>query len=80
MTRALAKALAPEISVNSVAPGVIPFEEAGAPEIQRFASVTPMRRPGRAEEVAEVVLNFFTGPAFVTGQVLAVDGGLSQRA
>jgi 3-oxoacyl-[acyl-carrier protein] reductase/pteridine reductase len=80
MTRALAKALAPEISVNSVAPGVIPFEEAGAPEIQRFVSVTPMRRPGRAEEVADVVLNFLTGPAFVTGQVLAVDGGLSQRA
>jgi len=80
LTKALAKALAPEISVNSVAPGVIPFGEADDPKIQRLVSVTPMRRPGSGEEIAQAVVGFLTGPSFVTGQVLAVDGGLSLRA
>ena len=78
LTRALAKAFAPEITVNSVAPGVIPFgdldERAAA-----MVKATPARRPGTAEEIADAVLYFLNATNFVTGQVLAVDGGLSQR-
>jgi 3-oxoacyl-[acyl-carrier protein] reductase/pteridine reductase len=80
LTKTLAKALAPEISVNSVAPGVIHFDPEMPPEIQRFVSVTPMRRPGSGDEIAEAVLFFLSGSSFVTGQILAVDGGLSLRA
>ena len=79
MTRALAKALAPEIAVNSVAPGVIHFGSEMPADIGHLVSVTPMRRPGRGEEIAEAVLNLLTAD-FVTGQVIAVDGGLSLRA
>lgn len=79
MTRALAKAWAPKISVNSVAPGVIPFDEAGSPEIQTLVADTPAGRPGTAEEIAGAVLFFLSSSTFVTGQILAVDGGLSQR-
>jgi len=80
MTRGLAKALAPQIAVNSVAPGVIHFGDEMPPAIQHLISVTPMRRPGTAEEIAEAVLSFLTASSFITGQVLAVDGGLSLRA
>ncbi len=79
MTRALAKALAPEIAVNSVAPGVIHFGSEMPADIEHLVSVTPMRRPGRGEEIAEAVVNLLTSD-FVTGQVIAVDGGLSLRA
>lgn len=79
MTRALAVALAPDISVNSVAPGVIPFAEAGDPRIQALVDKTPAGRAGTADEIADAVVYFLTATKFVTGQVIAVDGGLSQR-
>jgi NAD(P)-dependent dehydrogenase (short-subunit alcohol dehydrogenase family) len=79
MTRALAKALAPDISVNSVAPGVIPFEEKDDARIAALVRETPARRAGTGEEIAEAVTYFLTASKFVTGQVMAVDGGLSQR-
>ena len=79
MTRALAKALAPDISVNSVAPGVIPFAEKHDARIQAFIRQTPAGRAGTGDEIAEAVIYFLTASKFVTGQVLAVDGGLSQR-
>jgi 3-oxoacyl-[acyl-carrier protein] reductase/pteridine reductase len=79
MTRALAKALAPQISVNSVAPGVIPFGERSEKRIQVLVRDTPAGRPGTGEEIADAVEYFLTASKFVTGQVLAVDGGLSQR-
>ncbi|MBV8809341.1 MAG: SDR family oxidoreductase [Acidobacteriaceae bacterium] len=78
LTKALAKALAPEITVNSVAPGVILFGE-GDERSERMVQATPMHRPGTPEEVAQAVHFFLTAPEFITGQVLAVDGGLSQR-
>ena len=53
MTRALAKALAPQIAVNSVAPGVIHFDGEMPPLTQRLVAVTPMRRHGSGEEIAE---------------------------
>lgn len=76
MTRALAKALAPSITVNAVAPGIIPFEESGDERIQKMIRSTPAGRAGKAEEVAEGVLYFLTAGDFVTGQTLQVDGGL----
>jgi NAD(P)-dependent dehydrogenase (short-subunit alcohol dehydrogenase family) len=79
LTRGLAKALAPRISVNSVAPGVIPFEESGDPEIQKMARATPAGRPGTGEEIADAVAYFLRASTFVTGQVLQVDGGLGLR-
>ncbi len=79
LTRGLAKALAPRISVNSVAPGVIPFEGRDDPAIQRMARATPAGRPGTGEEIADAVLFFLKASAFVTGQVLQVDGGLGLR-
>jgi NAD(P)-dependent dehydrogenase (short-subunit alcohol dehydrogenase family) len=76
LTKAMAKAFAPEVGVNCVAPGWIEMEDGTAPRSYRFAAKTPMRRNGTAEDVAEAVLFFATGPAFVTGQILTVDGGL----
>lgn len=78
MTRALAKALAPEITVNSVAPGVIPFGPVDE-RAERMIAATPARRAGSGDEIADAVLYFLNVSNFTTGQVLAVDGGLSQR-
>jgi 3-oxoacyl-[acyl-carrier protein] reductase/pteridine reductase len=75
LTQAMAKAFAPEVSVNCVAPGWIDLGEQGN-EAARFAARTPLQRNGAAEEVAEAVLFFAAGPGFITGQILAVDGGL----
>jgi NAD(P)-dependent dehydrogenase (short-subunit alcohol dehydrogenase family) len=80
LTQAMAKAFAPEISVNCVAPGWIEFGRIESAESDnegaRFAARTPMGRNGSAEEVAEAVVFFATGPRFITGQILGVDGGL----
>jgi NAD(P)-dependent dehydrogenase (short-subunit alcohol dehydrogenase family) len=78
LTRALAKAFAPKITVNSVAPGVIPFGESDQ-RIQRLIAATPAQRAGTADEIAGAVVFFLSATNYVTGQVLAVDGGLSQR-
>lgn len=78
MTKALAKALAPEISVNSVAPGVIPFGEWDE-RIEAMVRATPVQRPGTGDEIADAVVTFLRASKFVTGQILAVDGGLSLR-
>ncbi len=75
LTQTMSKAFAPEISVNCVAPGMISNGEV-QPGYEHFAARTPMKRNGKAEEVAEAVLFFATGPHFITGQILGVDGGL----
>ena len=76
LTRAMAKAFAPEVSVNCVAPGRIEMDDHSEDEVARFAAKTPMKRNGTVEDVAQAVLFFATGPQFVTGQILTVDGGL----
>ena len=77
LTKVMAKALAPEIAVNAVAPGMIDLgEKSAAAFMRRMAKQTPMQRNGRAEEIAAAVLFFATAPQFITGQILAVDGGL----
>jgi NAD(P)-dependent dehydrogenase (short-subunit alcohol dehydrogenase family) len=78
LTRALAKALAPDITVNSVAPGAIPFEDIDE-RGKRMIAATPARRGGTPAEVADAVVYFLKATNFVTGQILAVDGGLSQK-
>ncbi len=75
LSQTMAKAWAPEISVNCVAPGMIVQGEVSQAYVQ-FAEKTPMKRNGSAEDVAEAVLFFATGPHFITGQLLGVDGGL----
>ena len=77
LTKAMAKALAPEIAVNCVAPGMIDLgDKSAAAFMKRMAKQTPMQRNGAASDVAAAVLFFATAPHFITGQVLFVDGGL----
>ena len=79
LTRALAKAFAPDITVNSVAPGAIPFGEEHEERVASMIRVTPAGRAGTADEIADAVVFFLSATNFVTGQILAVDGGLSLR-
>jgi NAD(P)-dependent dehydrogenase (short-subunit alcohol dehydrogenase family) len=74
LTRCLARALAPEILVNSVAPGTIQFPDE-APD-QDYIKRVPLHRTGTGEDIADAVVYFATSD-FVTGQVIAVDGGRS---
>jgi NAD(P)-dependent dehydrogenase (short-subunit alcohol dehydrogenase family) len=77
LTQVMAKALAPRIAVNCIAPGMIPAGDHSNPTFTRaIAKNTPMKRPGTPADVAEAVLFFATATHFITGQTLAVDGGL----
>jgi NAD(P)-dependent dehydrogenase (short-subunit alcohol dehydrogenase family) len=80
LTKALAKAFAPGVTVNSVAPGVIPFgQESSDARVAKMIGQTPAGRAGEAGEIAEAVLYFMKATNFVTGQLIAVDGGLGLR-
>jgi NAD(P)-dependent dehydrogenase (short-subunit alcohol dehydrogenase family) len=78
LTRVMAKALAPEIAVNCVAPGMIESGEGkGDPALKsRLAERTPMKRNGTAQDVVSAVMYFASAPHFITGQIMTVDGGL----
>lgn len=77
LTQAMAKALAPQVAVNCVAPGMISVGENRDPDLVRsVVRKTPMRRAGSAADVLEAVLFFATATHFITGQLLLVDGGL----
>src|ERR1700704_1599807 len=77
LTRVTAKALAPEIAVNAVAPGMIDLgEKSAASFMRKTAKQTPMLRSGTAADIAAAVMFFATASQFITGQVLAVDGGV----
>ena len=75
LSQTMAKAWAPEIAVNCVAPGMIVWGTVN-PAYEHFVEKTPMRRNGSAEDVAAAVLFFASAPSFITGQLIAVDGGL----
>jgi len=74
LTRCLARALGPEITVNSVAPGTIQFP--GEAPDQDYIRKVPLHRTGTGDEIAQAVFYLATAD-FVTGQILAVDGGRS---
>ena len=77
LTQVTAKALAPDVAVNCVSPGMISTGNSQPTAFLRHvAQKTPMRRAGTPGEVAAAVMFFATGPHFITGQVLGVDGGL----
>jgi len=76
LVRALAVELAPEVSVNGIAPGAVLVPEGTSPETAaRWARKTPLQRLGDPEDVARTVVFLCAGPAYVTGQIIAVDGG-----
>jgi NAD(P)-dependent dehydrogenase (short-subunit alcohol dehydrogenase family) len=76
LTRCLSKSLAPEITVNAIAPGTISFD-GDAPEIaESFIRLAPLHRTGTARDIDDAVL-FLVQSGFITGQVLVVDGGRS---
>jgi NAD(P)-dependent dehydrogenase (short-subunit alcohol dehydrogenase family) len=78
LTRSLAKALAPTIRVNSVAPGTILFpDEERTATIRKIIRTTPLHKAGGAADIAEMVLYLATHSEFITGQVFVVDGGKS---
>src|SRR6202051_2150111 len=77
LTQAMAKSLAPEIAVNTVAPGMIDLGEKSATAfMKKMAKQTPMLRNGTAADVAAAVMFFAASPHFITGQIMLVDGGL----
>jgi len=76
--RALAIELAPEVSVNGVAPGTVLVPAGTPPETaERWAREAPLQRNGDPADVAAAVVFLCAGPSFVTGQILRVDGGTS---
>ena len=75
MTRGLARALAPEIRVNAVAPGAVLLPDDWSEETaDRLIGTTPLRRLGDADDVAQAVL-YLVQAEYVTGEVIVVDGG-----
>ena len=79
LTRSLALELAPRVRVNGVAPGAIAWPEDGQfdpAERERVVGTTPLGRTGTPEDIAQAV-HFLACAPFVTGQILAVDGGRS---
>jgi NAD(P)-dependent dehydrogenase (short-subunit alcohol dehydrogenase family) len=72
LTRCLARALGPEILVNSIAPGTIQFP--GDPPDEEYIQRVPLHRTGTGDDIASAVMYLATSD-FVTGQIIAVDGG-----
>jgi 3-oxoacyl-[acyl-carrier protein] reductase/pteridine reductase len=77
LTQVMAKALAPDIAVNCVAPGMIAAEGERDPALlEKLAAKTPMQKNGTPQDLVSAVMYFATAPHFITGQILTVDGGL----
>jgi NAD(P)-dependent dehydrogenase (short-subunit alcohol dehydrogenase family) len=74
LTRVLAKALAPEVRVNAIAPGTITLPGDPAELESDFIKLAPLRRTGTPRDITDAVL-FLIHSKFITGQILAVDGG-----
>lgn len=79
LTLALAKDLAPDVRVNGVAPGAILWPESGMDEDTRQSIIdeVPLERPGDPDDIAGTVLYLVRDAGYVTGQIIAVDGGRS---
>jgi pteridine reductase len=74
LTKTLAKALAPEVRVNAIAPGTITMPGDPAEWDQEFVKIAPLKKTGTPEDVAEAV-SYLVGAKFLTGHVLVLDGG-----
>ncbi|MDQ3701077.1 MAG: SDR family NAD(P)-dependent oxidoreductase [Chloroflexota bacterium] len=81
LTKSLAKALAPQIRVNAIAPGIVTTRWVAGREdhVERYAKETPLERAATAEDCARVVVSFATHGTFLTGEVTIVDGGKEMR-
>ena len=84
LTRSLALELAPEVRVNGVAPGAIKWPDASSnngqfspAERERILAATPLKREGGEDEIAKAVMYLLSDAGYITGQILAVDGGRS---
>jgi pteridine reductase len=79
LTRSLARDLAPEIRVNGVSPGAILWPEDGMPERVKESVLNqiPMKRAGEPDDIADCILYLIRDARYITGQVIAVDGGRS---
>ncbi|MGH9466486.1 MAG: SDR family NAD(P)-dependent oxidoreductase, partial [Terriglobales bacterium] len=77
LTPAMARALAPDIQVNAVAPGLIALGGELTPWEEHMRARTPLQRAGTPQDVADAVLYLATCNRYLTGQTLVVDGGLS---
>jgi pteridine reductase len=79
LTRALARDLAPDVRVNGVAPGAILWPEGGVSDKMRDTVLQqiPMKRLGEPTDIATCVLYLVRDAPYVTGQIIAVDGGRS---
>ncbi len=77
VTKSLARALAPEVRVNAVAPGIVQtrWVEGKEDHIARLAAGTPLGRVAEPEDIAEVAFSLIAHAGFVTGQTIVVDGG-----
>jgi 3-oxoacyl-[acyl-carrier protein] reductase len=81
-TRGVAKALAPDVRVNAIAPGVIftPFHEKSTSEeqLQKFLNAIPLERGGEPEDIARAVSFIMSNP-FMTGETIDINGGMNMR-
>jgi pteridine reductase len=78
LTLSLARALAPEVTVNGIAPGVVEWPpDYPASEQEKYLKRVPLQRPGTPRDVAETVLFLATGGSYITGQIIRLDGGRS---
>jgi pteridine reductase len=78
LTLGLARELAPDVTVNGIAPGVVEWPD-GYPDVekQRYLKRVPLQRPGTPQDVAELVHFLVTFGTYLTGQILRLDGGRS---
>jgi pteridine reductase len=79
LTRSLARELGPQVRVNGIAPGPVLWPEAGLPATlkEEIVAKTLLKRSGSPEDIVRAVLFFAKDAPYVTGQILAVDGGRS---
>jgi len=79
VTKSLALALAPDVRVNAVAPGVVltRWVQGHEDHVERLSQGTPLGRPAQAEDVAGAIMGLIKGGDFITGQILVVDGGFT---
>jgi pteridine reductase len=78
LTLSLARELAPDVTVNGIAPGVVEWPQ-GYPEDekQKYLKRVPLARPGTPQDVANLVHFLATGGSYITGQIIRLDGGRS---